>query len=54
LTPGVQAELDLLRQLGAAGHTLIVCVLPEAVAASFPHVVDGIDFGYDETYHEMR
>jgi hypothetical protein len=63
LTPGVQAELDLLRQFRAAERTLIVsgnafrtgkAVLPEAVTASFPHVVDWIDFGHDENYHEMR
>jgi hypothetical protein len=63
LTPGVETELNLLREVDAAERTLIVCghafrvgqlTLPEKVASDFPHVVDWIDFSYDEAHYDMR
>ena len=63
LSPGVQAELDLVVKLQACSRTLIVTghafrtadtPLPPVVTARFPHVVDWIDFGFDEAYFSQR
>jgi hypothetical protein len=63
LTPGVQSELDLLCELGANDRALLVCghafrdgkaTLAPAVSAAFPYIVDWIDFGYDESHHDMH
>ncbi|MFN7725837.1 MAG: hypothetical protein ACK5QH_12285 [Rubrivivax sp.] len=63
LSPGVQAELDLVVKLGAASRTLIVTghafrthetSLPPALVARFPHIVDWVDFAFDEAYYSQR
>lgn len=62
-TPGVRKELDLLVKLNVNKKTLIVSGqhfrtsgerLPKEVLSDFTHIVDWIDFSYDENYHDSR
>ena len=57
MSAGVQAELDLLAKLKATARTLVVTGHryretgmpdPPEVTSRFPHIVDWIDFGFDE------
>jgi hypothetical protein len=63
LSPGVRMELDLLAKLDATRRTLVVTghhyretgePVPTEVTSRFPHVVDWIDFGFDESYASHR
>jgi hypothetical protein len=63
VSPGVQAEFDLLAKLQATARTLIVTghhyretktEPPAEVTARFPYIVDWVDFGFNESYASQR
>lgn len=63
LSPGVVDELNMLCDLGVTSKTLIIlghayrerrAVLPASILENFPHIVDWIDFSYNENHHDMR